>query len=244
MKNTFAIIGSGYILLRHLEAIRSIGGEITEVINENAFIDWISLVNNTEAEYIIILTPNHLHETMAEYASRKGKIVLCEKPFDIKPTTKEYKNVFVVLQLRHHLLVKEMRKAIKQENKIEINVEVWRNKSYDKGWKGDKAKSGGIYFNLGVHYIDLVQWLLKGRPAELIINLSTKSKTPHRTITINGKKFDLSNKENLSEENLHIKVYEDLIKGKGVQPKELKKLTELCNQLSLVREKLEPLYIK
>ena len=226
MKNQFCLIGSGYILLKHIEAIRSIGGEITEVINENSCVSWKKLIDNTKAKYVCILTPNYLHEKMAEYASKKGKIVLVEKPFAIKPITKDYKNVFVVLQLRHHPLVKEMRKLIKAENNIIIDVAVWRDKDYDRGWKGDKKKSGGIKFNLGVHYIDLVYWLAGENKVNLKLKLTTKSKDPHRIIKINGKEFNLSSKENLSEENLHRLVYQDLIKGKGVKPKELKKITE------------------
>jgi UDP-N-acetyl-2-amino-2-deoxyglucuronate dehydrogenase len=229
MKNTFAIIGSGYILLKHIEAIRSIGGEITDVINENGGNNWKTLINRTQAKYIIVLTPNYLHEEVARYAMGLGKIVLCEKPFCIKPIKRDYKNVFVVLQLRYHPLVKEMRKLIDKENNVIIDVAVWRDKSYDNGWKGDDKKSGGIYFNLGVHYIDLVYWLCGKNKVNLKVNLTTKSKSPHRIITINGKSFNLSSKENLSEENLHKFVYQDLIKGKGVQPKDLVKLTnEIC----------------
>jgi len=225
--NKFAIIGSGYIFLKHVEAIRYIGGEITEVINENSYINWKDLIDNTKAQYIIILTPNYLHEEMAEYASKKGKIILCEKPFAIKPFEKEYKNVFVVLQLRHHPMVEEMRKSIKDNNKIEIDIAVWRDQEYHDGWKGDIRKSGGIDFNLGIHYFDLVYYLLGDNKMELTVNLTTKSKKPSRNITINGKTFNLSSKENLSEENLHRFVYEDLIKGKGVKPCELKKLTKI-----------------
>lgn len=229
----FCIIGSGYIFLKHVEAIRSIGGEITDVINEHSYLNWKSVIDLTKANYVVILTPNYMHEKMAEYASKKGKIVLVEKPFAIKPFKKDYKNVFVVLQLRYHPLVPEMRKVVQDSNRVVIDVGVWRDKAYDKGWKGNIKKSGGIDFNLGIHYLDLVYWLCGRKNIIVEVNLSTKCENPHRTIMINGRRFELSAKDNLSEENLHMFVYQDLIKGRGVKPIELKDLTnEIYNHRS------------
>ena len=233
----FAIIGTGFIFQKHIEAIRYIGGEITEAINEHSFLDYKKLIDKTKAEYVVVLTPNYLHTKMVEYAAKKGKIVLCEKPLAITPVDiqrlAKYDNVFVVLQLRYHPKLKEMKKAIKKNNKVKLDIAVYRNKKYHKSWKGNDKLSGGIAFNLGIHYVDLVFHLLKGKSAEMEISLSTNEtkEKARRIIEINGKKFNLSSKENLSEENLHKFVYKDLIRGKGVRPKELKELTELIYEV-------------
>jgi len=217
MKPQFCIIGTGYIFLKHLEAIREIGGEITEATNENACLNWKQVISKTKAKYVVILTPNYLHAEMANYATSKGKIVLCEKPLIIKEE-KLHKNIYPVLQLRHHPLVSEMRKAVKKDNKVELEIAVKRDKEYFKGWKGDESKSGGMLFNLGVHYFDLAFYLTKGKKVEIInkITATETEKNPRRIIRINGKEFNLSSKDNLSEENLHKYIYRDLIKGKKV----------------------------
>jgi len=227
MKNQFCIIGSGFIFLKHLEAIRSIGGEITEVINEDACLNWKQVINKTKAKYVVILTPNYLHAKMANYAAEKGKIVLCEKPALIK-NEKLHRNIYPVLQLRYHPLIPEMRKAVREENKVELEIAVKRDKKYFKGWKGDDKKSGGILFNLGVHYFDLALWLTKGKKVEIIytITATENEENPRRIIRINDKEFNLSSKDNLAEENLHKFIYQDLIKGKKVATnKEIQDLT-------------------
>lgn len=233
----FAIIGTGFIFQKHIDAIRSIGGEITEAINKDSFLNYKDIINWTKAKFVVILTPNYLHAEMVEYAAKKGKIVLCEKPLAITPADIErlskYKNVFVVLQLRHHPQLKEMRKAIKKsDNKIKLDIAVYRDREYYKSWKGDDDFSGGIIFNLGIHYIDLALYLLKDKQAKLYIKLRSNEKKEkiRRIIEINGKRFNLSSKENLAEENLHRFVYQDLIKGKGVRPNELKELTNIIFQ--------------
>lgn len=236
-KPKFAIIGSGYIFLKHIEAIRFIGGEITEVINENSFIDYKKLIDNTKAEYVVILTPNYLHVEMAEYAAKKGKVVLCEKPMSITKNgiydLANYDNIFTVLQLRYHPLLREMRKAVKAKNKIHLDIAVYRDRYYKLGWKGKDLLSGGIKFNLGIHYFDLVHYLTRDKKLELTYNLSVdeEKKKARRIININGKEFNLSCKENLSEENLHNKVYADLIKGRGVKAKDLLGLTVFVSLL-------------
>ena len=59
---------------KHKDAIESIGGKIIDIIDiiqgENA---WKEMVKNTEADYIVILSPNYLHFEMALEATRAGK---------------------------------------------------------------------------------------------------------------------------------------------------------------------------
>lgn len=233
----FAIIGTGYIFQKHVEAIRSIGGEITDVMNENAILDYEEFILKTKAEYIVILTPNHLHFDMAIFAAENGKTVLCEKPLAINSddmaTLSKYDNIFTVLQLRHHPLLREMRRRIIEENDINLDIAVYRDRTYKLGWKGNDVLSGGIKFNLGIHYFDLAYYLAGDKKLNLTWNLSVDEvkKKSRRIITINGHEFNLSCKENLSEENLHNIVYADLVTGRGVKAKDLIELTKKIEEL-------------
>ncbi|MBC7074355.1 Gfo/Idh/MocA family oxidoreductase, partial [Candidatus Parcubacteria bacterium] len=81
MNKKFAVIGTGFIFRTHLQAINKIGGKIVDAVNESNGKDaWREMVKNTDADCVVILTPNDLHFEMAKFSAENGKIVLCEKP--------------------------------------------------------------------------------------------------------------------------------------------------------------------
>ena len=243
----FSLIGTGFIMPRHAQSIIEVGGEIQDVVND-AYIEtaWRDMVKNTDADCIVIMTPNDLHFDMAMAAAEKGKIVLCEKPLVIK--SEEAKilatkpNVFNVLQLRYHPLVKKLRSEISKDKKyeVEMDISVYRDEKYYAGWKGKKERSGGVLFNLGVHYFDLLLYLFGGakeiktkaigdKTGEGVIEgenyvcnwrISTDEErdSQRRVFKINGLDYNFSSQDNLSYENLHKFVYKDLLDKKGVTP--------------------------
>lgn len=251
----FSIIGTGAIMPKHKDAIKSIGGEIIDIVDiahgENA---WKEMVKNTEANYIVILSPNHLHFKMALEAAKAGKKVICEKPLAINSRDAEklfeYKNVFTVLQLRHHPDIKRLKSELdnNENHQIELYVGVHRDENYFKTWKGNSEKSGNILFNLGIHYFDLILYLF-GEPEEIIteiieerrgkgiirgknyicnweISANESKENQKRYFKINGGDYDLSQKE-----NLHRYVYEDLLQGMGTAPDEAIKSIRLIEKL-------------
>lgn len=166
----FLIIGNGFIASKHKEAIGQIKGEIIGIVKEND--DWQEEIKNTIADCVVIITPNDLHFKMAKFAAECGKIVLCEKPLAIKSIDAEelgkYDNIFVVLQLRHHPLISQIKMEVenRKDNEIEINIYFKRDSYYAQSWKGDKKRSGGFLFNIGIHYFDLLIYLF-GEPKEI-----------------------------------------------------------------------------
>ena len=253
----FLLIGNGFIAPEHKESIESINGKIVGIVEEKD--NWKQAIESTGADCVVILTPNDLHFEMVKIAAEQSKIVLCEKPLVIeseqaKILTK-YRDVFTVLQLRHHPLVKEIKSEIKNDEnyEIEIDISVHRDDEYYKGWKGQKEKSGGILFNLGIHYFDLLLYLF-GEPKEVLTfslndktarglvkgenyicnwRLSTDEikKNQRRIFKINKENYNFSSKDNLSYENLHKFIYQDLLKSKGVLPEEALKSIKLVEQL-------------
>lgn len=171
----FLLVGNGFIAQKHKEAIKSIGGEIVDVVDidqgENR---WQEAIKKTNADCIVVLTPNDLHFPISKLASENNKIVLCEKPLTISSKDAgelgKYKNIFVVLQLRHHPLISQIREEIKNrsDNKIKINIYFKRDNYYAKSWKGDKKRSGGFLFNIGIHYFDLLIHLF-GEPKSVLV---------------------------------------------------------------------------
>jgi len=261
----FAVIGTGFIFPIHLKAINQIGGKIVDVVNlshgENA---WRDMVKKTEADCIVILTPNDLHFEMVKFSAENKKIVLCEKPLTIKSedvkVLMNYPNIFAVCQLRYHPLVKELKMKIdpNQNYQIEMDISVYRDKSYFESWKGQKERSGGILFNLGIHYFDLLLYLfskpekvflecleepkiasgfLEGKNYKCNFKISTiePKETQRRIFRINGKDYNFSSKENLAFEKLHYFVYKDLLKKKGITPKDALKSIELVEKIYVAK---------
>lgn len=257
----FLLIGNGFIAPRHKESIEFIKGEIVDIIDlsrgENA---WQETIKNTEADCVVILTPNDLHFEMAKLAAEQGKIVLCEKPLAIKSEHLEilstFPNVFTVLQLRFHPDIEKIRAeqlAIQKKHEIEMDISVYRDEAYYAGWKGQTARSGGVLFNLGIHYFDLLLYLFG--PATEIITTSLDEKTgtgiisgenyrctfkvstaakqteQKRVFKINGTAYNFSSQDNLSFEGLHHFVYQDLLKNQGITPKEALKATLVIEKL-------------
>ena len=62
------------------------------------------------------------------------------------------------MQLRLHPVLDQIKKLSDSNAKInaEIQVITPRDKDYLESWKTEKKYSGGIIFNLGIHYFDLL----------------------------------------------------------------------------------------
>jgi UDP-N-acetyl-2-amino-2-deoxyglucuronate dehydrogenase len=231
----------GFIYPKHKESLESVGG--------------IEVSNIEEADWEVILTPNYLHYENIIEAINKGKNVLCEKPLClsleqldnlIKISQYSRKKIYTVFQLRHHPVIKKIPRA--RHNEIQITIIVPRGKKYFETWKGQEDKSGGILYNLGIHYLDLVLYMFgdwkecrkgfigpkesngyfsgDGYSCDFTFSYESLDNKQRRIVRVNGQEYDFS-----ESENLHKKVYQDLDKGKGIDPCEVKRLLELMEEL-------------
>lgn len=251
----YAVIGLGFIYQRHKEAIEKTGGEIVMTcdIDESKnpdFVDWVEMYNSPkfkEVDTVVICTPNYLHAPMAREAALLNKKVLCEKPLSINGTDGLYA-VNTVLQLRYHPALQNLKPT-----EVHVIAKMYRDESYWNSWKGDPIKSGGILYNLGVHYIDLLAFLLgeygyvnfsiiekklaKGiisfvkSVGSFHIEIVDDRKDQMRKVIVDGKEINLSDKDNLSYEDLHIEVYKNFLAGKGISFGEEKRSLELIEEI-------------
>lgn len=245
----FSLIGTGFIMPRHAEAIYYVGGKIIDMVNTAHGLDsWKEVVTNPKTDCIVILGPNDLHYPIASLALEHGKQVLCEKPLTISTTNAKAlfgkEGVYTVLQLRHHPTVKTLKASIDPDvhYEVEMDISVHRDPPYYEIWKGQTARSGGVLFNLGIHYFDLLIHLfgeptdarltylddktgkgtLEGKQFRCNFTISTDEPrdTQRRVFKINGEDYNFSSQDNLSYENLHRPIYQDLLEGKGTTPEE------------------------
>ncbi len=210
MKN-FALIGaSGYIAPRHMEAIKHSGNNLLAAYDP---FDSVGIIDSyfpeadffteferfdrhieklkrkgTPIDYVVICSPNYLHDSHIRFGLRIGADVICEKPIVLNPwnidglmeVVNDYSGkIFNILQLRLHPSVVKLKKQIDEgpENAVyEVNLQYFtsRGKWYHYSWKGDIDKSGGIATNIGVHFFDMLIWIF-GDVEENIVYQHNKS---------------------------------------------------------------------
>jgi UDP-N-acetyl-2-amino-2-deoxyglucuronate dehydrogenase len=129
---------------------------------------------------------------------------------------------------------------------------------YYTSWKGDVSKSGGIATNIGVHFYDMlgfifgkaiknvvhvhthdraagyleferarVRWFLSINYDVLPEEVKAKGQRTYRSITIEGEELEFSG----GFIDLHTKVYEGVLDGKGYGLEEARQAIEIVHQI-------------
>lgn len=129
-----------------------------------------------DLDAVIVCTPNDTHETLSIATLRSGRHVLCEKPAAlttagvdrIARAVAETGRVFQVdLELGYSDVVTAMRRAIAAGHIGEprlLSCLLLRDWGAFRGWRGDPVRSGGMFLELGIHYLDLFNLLAGGQP--------------------------------------------------------------------------------
>ena len=141
---------------------------------------------------------------------------------------------------------------------VELTYLTSRGNWYNTSWKGDDSKSGGVATNIGVHFFDMLSWLfgkiqdvrvekhehntaagyLEFENARVKWFLSTDAnylpkkcielgQTTHRSIKIDGEELEFSG----GFTDLHTKVYEDILAGKGYGLEEARTAIEIVSKI-------------
>lgn len=266
MTKTFALIGAaGYIAERHIKAIKDNGCELIEIVD---ICDIVGIIDRyfphckysteltTKPDYVSICTPNYLHYDHIKQAVERGCNVICEKPIVLQSSQIDELeeladlngvSINCILQLRLSPAIGKIKRNIKPDlNTVELTYFTPRGDWFYKSWKGDINKSGGIFFNIGIHFFDLlihlfgepysVRYYGDGQGALLFhacicnFHLSTSfkdSQKPYRVLKINGSDIDLTK----GFENAHTLSYANILKGEGIEIGEAKASIELIEQI-------------
>ena len=259
----FALIGAaGYIAPRHLKAIKDVGGELVAALDvsdsagildtyfidcrfftdEFAFYDY--LIDVCPVDYLVVCSPNHLHEEHCRNGLKLNANVICEKPLTLtleslenlkEAETYTDKRIYTILQLRLHPLLSALRNELENDNaihNIELKYFTPRGDWYHHSWKGREKHSGGIATNIGIHFFDLLAWLfgdVKNISPALqntyeskgTLELDRAKVSWHLSIEKNAvplRYLKIDNKEyNFTDgfQNLHTACYEQILAGNG-----------------------------
>lgn len=134
------------------------------------------LLDQTEFDLAVIATPNGSHYPIARDCFEKGNHVLLEKPIAITTEKAEAlvhlakkKNLyfFAVKQVRYNPSIQVLKSAISDGRlgrlfSSSLVVRWTRPQQYftESDWRGTKEMDGGSLLNQGIHYVDIMQWLM------------------------------------------------------------------------------------
>ncbi|MBU9711982.1 Gfo/Idh/MocA family protein [Evansella tamaricis] len=186
MKN-IGLVGLGFIGKTHLEAYKQIeNGQVTAICttgevsdeeitnNDKVYVtsDFENLLSDKTIDIIDICLPTFLHEEFIIKAANAGKHIICEKPLTLSMESADR-----ILKAVHrngvHLFVGHLLrfwpeyqiiKAYSETNMLE-EIEIVHAKRLGQfpkwsKWFKDPEKSGGALFDLHIHDIDFVYYLL------------------------------------------------------------------------------------
>jgi len=183
------LIGAaGYVASRHMQAIKNTGNELVVALDPNDSVGVLDsyfpdckfftefesfdrhIVKNEKLDYMVVCSPNYLHEAHCKLGLRIGADVICEKPLSLtvenliqlqKIERESQKKVYSILQLRLHPSIKLLKYLVnkKEYYNVDLKYITPRGPWYFQSWKGDQKKSGGIETNIGIHFFDMLIWL-------------------------------------------------------------------------------------
>lgn len=205
----FSFLGDGQIAKYHHQAIKEIGGTVIGIFDPK-YTSNIVFTKFWDADYIVICSPSNLHLEYTKLALSHGCKVIVEKPACLPwQYLIDNDDINVVLQLRYLNL---------PEKASKVNVRMVRNEDYFRTWKGNVRNTGGLLYNLFIHYIDLADIL--GADFEGIV--TTEGKQERRIDD-----FDIMS---VDTQSLYNKMYQDIIIGGGIKPKDIQYLHWILNR--------------
>ena len=191
-----ALLGAaGYIAPRHLAAIRDVGWTLvaahdphdsvgvldayfpgaaffTEIERFDRHLDKLRR-GGRGVDYLVVCSPNYLHDAHCRLGLRLGADVICEKPVALNTWNLDAlqtleaetgRRVWCILQSRLHPSYARLQQLASasgeaptpQGSHITINYITPRGPWYRYSWKGDVQRSGGVVTNIGVHLFDAI----------------------------------------------------------------------------------------
>jgi UDP-N-acetyl-2-amino-2-deoxyglucuronate dehydrogenase len=197
VKNFVLIGAAGYIAPRHMRAIKETGNRLVAALDPH---DSVGILDNyfpdcdffTEFErfdrhceklkrngipidYVVVCSPNYLHDAHCRFGLRIGADVICEKPVVLTPGNLEGlsvieketgKKVYCIMQLRLHPAIAALKEQVRNNPAHRYNVNLTyitpRGSWYHYSWKGNESKSGGVLNNIGIHFFDMLIWVFGG----------------------------------------------------------------------------------
>ena len=184
----FGLIGAaGFVAPRHMKAIKENGHELVVALDPHDSVGILDsyfpeckfftqekrfdrhIVKNEDLDFMVVCSPNYLHEAHCKLGMRLGANVICEKPLALTVDNavqllaverQSNKKVYSILQLRLHPEIQKLKETLTgSKHLVDLRYITPRGPWYFQSWKGKEGQSGGIETNIGIHFFDVLLWL-------------------------------------------------------------------------------------
>lgn len=168
--------------------------------------------------------------------------------------------IYTIMQLRYHPSIIKLKEKLSNSKKLNVNLVyiTSRGNWYHYSWKGDEEKSGGLIMNIGIHLFDLmiylfgnyqtivveeknnskakgiiefdkaiVNWFLSIDKNDLPEISKNENKRTYRSLTIDDMQIEFSE----GFQDLHTKVYQEILIGKGLEIIDARPSIELVDKI-------------
>ena len=186
----------GMMLAKNAElvAVMEINAELAEKLRakynaKRAYTDYKALIADPEVECVYIASPVTCHKDQAIAAAQAGKHILCEKPISL--SLEECEEVRAACEkagilsatgfmMRYHAFHQKMKQIIAdgklgQVVSARAQLTCWYPE-IPGAWRQDKKLSGGgALIDMGVHCIDLIEYITGGKTVKTVGFNDTKT---------------------------------------------------------------------
>jgi UDP-N-acetyl-2-amino-2-deoxyglucuronate dehydrogenase len=191
-KIRLAIVGCGRISQNHFSAVSTHAENIELVgvcdanrdrLTEASLLSGVpgytsltDLLEQSDADVIVLATPSGLHARQAIKAAEAGRHVITEKPMAtrwedglrmVEAFDSAGQRLFVVKQNRRNATLRLLKRAVEKRRfgrifMATVNVFWTRPQEYydSEGWRGKWEFDGGALMNQASHYVDLLDWIV------------------------------------------------------------------------------------
>jgi predicted dehydrogenase len=195
------VVGTGFIGVVHVDALRRIGVEVAGVVGSSAvraaakgiapaYASYDALLEDASVDVVHLTTPNDLHYAQAKQALAAGKHVVCEKPLAM--TSEQSEELLALAEqsglvhctnfnIRFYPIVQEARERVLAGELGDVwNVhgcylQDWLATPEDWNWRLEPARGGDLRAvgDIGSHWMDLAQFVTGSRIVEVFADLAT-----------------------------------------------------------------------
>jgi predicted dehydrogenase len=204
------VVGTGFIGVVHVEALRRLGVEVTGVVGSTkaraeakriapAYDSYEALLADERVDVVHLTTPNHLHYPQVKLALEAGKHVVCEKPLAL--TAAESGELLELAErsglvhctnfnIRFYPMVQEARARVQDGEVGELftvhggYLQDWLLFDTDWNWRLENDKGGALRAvgDIGSHWMDLMQFVTGRRIEAVFADLATMIPVRRRPI--------------------------------------------------------------
>lgn len=201
----FGLIGKGYISQYHINTIEKLGHNLEAIYDPVlSNIQKIEDIFKYDLDYVVICSPTNFHHEHVKLCLKNNVKIICEKPLGLpwNPII-DNDNINIVFQYEYANLPDKI-------NQVEVTM--IRDEKYFESWKGNSLLTGGIFYNLFIHYFMIA---IK-RDGKFIGKIRRTGEQLRKVDDIDLLKLDVN--------KLYENMYNDILSGGGIKPKDIQYL--------------------